>query len=73
MFKTLDGIAHPSFDTANRHAEKVYGNALTALAKRLLLQDKYTYMCTFVDENLEEFQLLAALKADIELSAPEEE
>ena len=72
-YETLGGKLHSSHDDARRHAERVYGDALTALANRLLRQDKYTAMCNFIDANLDDFESLRQLKADIELQPPEEE
>jgi hypothetical protein len=73
MFKTLDGIAHPSFEAATRHAEQRFSEALTRLAHLAVRQEKYIAMCEFINQNLKEFERLSALKADIALSAPEEE
>lgn len=73
MFKTLDGVAHPSHEAAKRQAEERYGRQLTMLAQRALKHDKYMAMIDFIEQSLGDFQLLATLKADIELQPPEEE
>jgi hypothetical protein len=62
--QTSDGQLHDHERRALDHAEKRYGDALTALAHRLVRVEKYTAMCDFLDANIAEFVALEALKAD---------
>lgn len=57
------------FDTkaAEKAADKNYGEALSRLAHRLVREEKYSAMMTFVDENLDRFIELRDLKEDIKL------
>lgn len=67
MYRTADGVAHATAQQAHRHADERYGNALTAIARKLTLLDgKYKSICDFLDneENLKEIANLLALKAD---------
>lgn len=64
--ETMDGKLHATLADAKRHAEAVYGLALSRLAGELVKVDKYVAMHEAIETRLEEFLKLAALKADIE-------
>lgn len=63
--QTIDGQLHETLEAATRHAEKVYGLALSKLAGEMLKIEKYIGMQEFIDGSLDEFVRLAALKNDI--------
>lgn len=65
--QTRDGVLHDSPEDARRHADRVYGEALTRLAHRAVALDKYTKMVDFLDANLDAFVELKALKQDMEM------
>lgn len=67
MIVTSDGAQHTSVERATRHAEQRYGDALSRLAHRLIQCDKYGVMQAFIDETLDQFVALKALKDDITL------
>lgn len=71
-FETLDGKLFDSERDAKRHAEKRYGDALLSLGRRLTHQS-YTFVTDFIDENLEAFIQLKALKQDYDLIENEED
>ncbi|RQP11931.1 MAG: hypothetical protein EAS51_04180 [Microbacteriaceae bacterium] len=73
MYQTADGELHPSEQDAARHADRRYGDALTSLAHRAVQQEKYTKMVDFINNNLDAFVELKALKADIDLENGDEE
>lgn len=71
--QTKDGALHNSPSDARRYAEKLYGEALSRLAHNLVQIEKYLAMQEFVDQNLEVFAELKALKADIAMEPGDEE
>ena len=66
-YQTLDGELHPTVYAATHHAERRYGDALTALAHRAIKQEKYADMVDFINGNLDAFAELKVLKADVGL------
>jgi len=66
-FQTADGALHETASAARGHADRRYGEAMTRLAHRAVQQEKYTKMVDFIDNNLDAFVELKALKADIDL------
>ena len=66
-FQTADGALHETASAARGHADRRYGDAMTRLAHRAVQQEKYTKMVDFIDNNLDAFEELKALKADIDL------
>lgn len=72
-FQTADGELHETASAARGHADRRYGDALTRLAHRAVRQEKYTKMCEFIDNNLDAFVELKALKADIDLEDADDE
>lgn len=66
-FQTADGALHETASAARGHANRRYGDALTRLAHRAVQQEKYTKMLEFINNNLDAFVELKALKADIDL------
>lgn len=67
MVKTADGALHETAAAALRHADKRYGEALTALAAEAVRVEKYLAMALFIESNLPRFVALSALKADCTL------
>lgn len=69
MIRTRDGQLHPDETAARRHAEKLYGEALSRIAAILAPIDKYTAMHLKVEELSADgkFIELAALQADCRL------
>lgn len=67
-YKTIDGNVHLSLDDAVRHAERVYGEALTRYAHYMIGIGKYSVMCEYLDSHLNEFAYLLKLKKDITLT-----
>lgn len=68
FFVTKDGQHHDTQRTAVRHAEAVYGYALTSIAHKIIACDwKYLAVCEFIEAHLDEFVELRKLKADIEM------
>jgi hypothetical protein len=67
MIQTQDGEYHTDERSAKRHADKVYGEALSVMSARLVKIEKYSPMMDFIDANLDEFQKLKALRDDCEL------
>lgn len=72
MVQTSDGAVHINVRTALRHAERRYGDALTALAHQLVRCEKYQAICEYLDTNLGAFAALKALKDDHILVEQEE-
>jgi hypothetical protein len=72
MIQTQDGEYHTDEQSAKRHADKVYGEALSVMAARLVRIEKYSPMMDFIDANLDEFRKLKALRDDYELQAESE-
>ncbi len=72
-FETLDGALHASPLDAKRHAEKRYGDALTAISHKLARLEKYAAIQDFIDANLGEFTALAELREDCEMSPETDE
>lgn len=70
--QTADGALHDSEELARRHAEKVYGDALSKLVHPMAHLTKYAQWMDYVDRNLSAFVKLAALKADIDLDVETE-
>lgn len=64
VYQTSDGVTHKNEYAARHHAEVRYGKALTALALRLAVIDKYQATAEFIDQNLNEFANLIELKKD---------
>lgn len=67
-----NGFISFSEEGARKEAEKIYGLMLSRLAHQLIHQEKYTAMMTFIDENLDHFIELKALKDDINLEEEKE-
>jgi hypothetical protein len=66
--QTRDGKLHHDYIVAKRHAEKVYGEALSSVARKIVALDwKYVATMEFLDANLDAFIELKALKDDIAL------
>lgn len=63
-WQTSDGITHANRNTALRHAEERYGNALCALAREAVTIDKYQAMIQFLEKALPRFAHLSELSAD---------
>lgn len=65
VYKTSDGKIHEDFRSAERYADNRYGNALTSLAHQLVRIGKFKEMVEFLENHLEEFVKVQALKDDI--------
>lgn len=63
-YKTWDGVVHESLSDAARHVDRQFGDLLTSLTHKALRQDKYKTMMDFLNNHLEEFATLKALKED---------
>lgn len=72
-YKTKDGNVFTSYGNAHDHANEEYGAALAKLARELVQIDKYVDMLKALQDHLESFKELIALKDDIELKAEEED
>lgn len=73
MWKTLDGTMHKTAEEAKRYADAKYTHAVTSLAGILITLDKYQKIKTFIDQNLDRFVALSALKADMQIPEDSEE
>lgn len=73
VIQTRDGINHPDEATARRHAEKLYGEALSRIAINLLKYPKYVGLQAALEATLDAgiFAELQALRADLALDAEE--
>ena len=73
VYQTSDGVTHKNEYAAMHHAEVRYGKALTALAHRLAVIDKYKATAEFIDQNLNQFAELIKLKNDSILEEDEDD
>lgn len=67
VYQTSDGQQFEHREDADRHADRRYGELVTKLAHELVQIDKYSRMALFIDENLDRFVALKALKDDMQL------
>jgi hypothetical protein len=69
---THDGEVHRTLQDAQRHADKCYGDALLALANKLVQKTdgKYGLTADFIDDNLNAFANLVPLRDDCLPPAP---
>lgn len=65
--QTIDGVLHETPQAAKRHAEARYADKLLPLAGKLVQIGKYTAMADYLNNNLDQFLELRALKDDIVL------
>ena len=74
VYTTQDGQRHNTPDDARRHADKVYGIALSNLSHTIIREADFSYrkLMDFLDGNLDEFIKLKALKQDAETWEGEE-
>lgn len=70
--QTSDGALHDSEELARRHAERLYGEALSKLVHPMAHLHKYSEWMDYVDRNLNGLLNLAKLKADINLEVETE-
>jgi hypothetical protein len=63
-FVTNDGVLHPHFLAAERHAEERYGKAVTALAHSIVRVEKYKDATDWVEKHIAEFVALKVLADD---------
>jgi hypothetical protein len=70
-YETSDGVLHPCYDYAKRHAEKMYGSQLTKMAHELVRVEKYSEMLDILDGYKESMQLLLDLAADCDVEHEE--
>ena len=71
-FETSDGKLHDTFLKAEKHADKRYGFAVIALAHKISRIEKCTDAVTFVEQYIDAFVELKALRDDLVLPTPEE-
>ena len=68
MVQTFDNALHKNRDAAVRHLEKLYGEKLTHIGRKLAQCDgKYMKLLECVGENLKEFETLLIIKQDMTL------
>ena len=67
-FRTSDGAMHATLREARNHADRRYGDALTAHAHKLAQLTKYGAITEYLDANAEALATLAHLKADLALT-----
>lgn len=72
VYRTSDGKDHESEERARTHAERRYGNMVTALAHEIARTDKYTDACEWVGKNLPRFRQLLDLELDRHLPVDDE-
>lgn len=65
VVKTNDGESFESADAALKHLDKKFGDALTFVARKLVEIDKYEKMVAYLDVNLNMFQSLLDIRAEI--------
>lgn len=73
-YQTADGKIHPTRRDADRHAENLYGDLVTKLARELCQITKYTDTVDYIEAHTSEFRALIKLKDDtfLEPEHPEE-
>ena len=72
-YQTRDGKLHDTLAKARRHAEVVYGEALSKIAHRLVHIEKYSDFQQYIEDHLDDFVRLKELKSDAELENPEDD
>lgn len=74
MVKTADGAMHKSEKDAKRHLDGVYANAIGKLAHSLVRDaDKYSKAAAWINDHLNDFAELSAIKTDMQLIEESEE
>lgn len=64
--KTFDGILHDDTKAANRHLDRLYGDALSQLAYKIVSTNfKYYATMDVLDSNLHIFEYILKVKADM--------
>lgn len=75
LIQTFDGIKHESKQDALRHLDKIYGDKLTKLSQDIIQlfdnKDRYVKVSEFIDSNLELFNELSEIKADMRIEEEE--
>lgn len=64
-FVTNDGKMFDTEKDAKRYLEAQYTNVVCSISSRLLLIDKYQTMKQFLDEHIEMFEEMLALKREL--------
>lgn len=73
-YVTSDGEIHLNESKAKRHAENRYGDAVTALAHKMVhAADKYTRAIDFIEANIDAFVELKALSDDRKIEGDDDE
>lgn len=68
--KTYDGELHDDQKAAMHHLDKLYGDVLLHVGKKLAACDgKYTKLVDCVDQSLPEFETMLIIKRDMVLEA----
>ena len=71
-WETSDGAIHIDFARAQSHADRRYGDLLTALAHGAVKVSKYVEMLDWLESNAEKFEELNALRRDALLESDQE-
>jgi hypothetical protein len=76
LIQTFDGKRHESKKDALRHLDKVYGDKICKIGRDISqlieYKDRYVKITEFIDENLNLFNELSRIKADMEIEEEEE-
>lgn len=65
--QTFDGKIHDSQADAKRHLDALYADELCRLAHKLTTAEKYSKICEVLNDNLNAFSAMLAIKADFAL------
>ena len=66
-WRTSDGKIFDQLRHAKSHADKRFGDLLTKLAHEMVRVEKYAAAIHWIQENLDRFEELKALKKDLEI------
>ena len=73
--RTFDGLLHDDQRAAQRHLDKIYGEALSKIAHKIISDSdfKYSKLLECLDGNLDAFKKLMQIKADMRMENPDED
>ena len=72
QIQTHDGIMHDSVQDATRYLQKQYGDCILGIGKKLANQN-YTTVTNFINDNLNLFIQLQAIKDDMKIEWSDDE
>lgn len=72
MIQTHDGIVHDSVQDATKYLQKQYGDNLLSIGRKLANQN-YTTVTNFINDNLNLFIQLKAIKDDMKIEWSDED